>query len=96
MLELGVGMGLCGLALAVQDSDSLVTDLAPVIAHLRNCVANFSPSAVEGTSQAVSDRNEETMELGPSVRSICKRLSSALLMLSMSMDFVGQHSVIKH
>lgn len=49
VLELGAGMGLCSLALAVQGAHVIVTDLAPVLPLLRaNCESNLSPSAISG------------------------------------------------
>ena len=48
-IDLGAGMGLCGLALAAMGSNVLSTDLAPVLPLLRhNCSVNLSPTAIEG------------------------------------------------
>ena len=50
-IELGAGMGLCGLAFAVMGADVLVTDLGPVLPLLRiNCEANLSTNVLDGAS----------------------------------------------
>ena len=51
-VELGAGMGLCGLAFAVMGAHVLVTDLAPVLPLLRiNCEANLSSTVLDGASR---------------------------------------------
>ena len=48
MIDLGAGMGLCGLVIAALGSHVISTDLAPVLPLLRkNCESNFSPVVLQ-------------------------------------------------
>ena len=48
MIDLGAGMGLCGLVVAALGSHVISTDLAPVLPLLRkNCESNFSPVVLQ-------------------------------------------------
>jgi len=63
-IDLGAGMGLCGLALAAMGANVLSTDLAPVLPLLEhNCSSNLRPSAVEGLPWAKEAGKVEVKEL---------------------------------